>query len=189
MASIWLDNANPHKLPAPPQWWQDAVYDYDADLRIMPSAKNRVYRLCRVVRREARLGLKAALVHDHPDTRAMIRHYVVPVASIDRFHPQIVAELRSRDLWLKENRDATDQLEAAEATAEQRAQRRQDDELAQIAGDAFRQVQYAKGERISLRDLQRGRTGPTATPNRVTMGGGVTTGSRKPVPRRQIVGA
>jgi hypothetical protein len=91
----------------------------------------------------------------------MIRQGLVPVATLSgAWRAGIVAELRSRDTWTAGGADkAVEQMETAEAKTEQSKDRRAADEFDARAADAFRSMQYAKGERVSLRDIQRGRRG------------------------------
>jgi hypothetical protein len=134
----------------------------------MPSQKDPVYRLCRLVRREARLGLTDSVaLHTHPDTIEMIRHYCIPVATLYRFDTKIVAELKSRDLWDPANQDYVDKLEARETVAEEKLDTERGNDLLDTAADAYRGLKVIKGERVSLRDINRGRQGRTDTPNRV----------------------
>lgn len=182
MARIWIGDENPFGLSAPPRWWQDLVSDYDSQLRVIPSQKEIAYRLCRLVRREARLGL-SSIVHEHPDTRLMIRLGLVPVATLSgAWRPGIVAELRGRDLWAAGGADAAvETMEAAEAQKSQQTERSASDEFDARAADAFRSMQYAKGERLSLRDINRGRRGRPLDPQRVQVAGGFSAEGRLPV--------
>lgn len=164
MADIWLSTPNPRELSPPPQWWQDLVYDYDKMLRVMPSQKDYAYRLCRVVRAEAQMGLQAMVVHKHPDTVEMIKHGVIPISTLSgRWKPAIVAELASRDIWAAhpDAQTAVDIVEQRLVDSAARVEARRDaegaDELDQRSADAYKFIQYTKGERVGLRDINRGR--------------------------------
>jgi hypothetical protein len=171
MASIWINETNPYHLPEPPAWWQNIVYDYDKMLRLLPSQKDRVYRLGRLVRREARLGLSAMQeVHKHPDTVMMIRHGLVPISTVLPWaihSSKILRDLRARDLW-REFGDERGldrylaQLDETEAQAKAREQAALDAEMDQRNADAFKYVQALKGERVGMLDIERGRRGATA---------------------------
>jgi hypothetical protein len=171
MAAIWLGTHNPFQLPEPPPWWQDLVFDYDGKLRVMPSQKDLAYRLVRLVKRENRLGLTAGVQHDHPDTKQMIAYGCVPVATLSgAWRPSIIAELRSRDIWAQGGADAVvDRLEEGEQRVEQRKDAVAHDELDQRNADAFKIIKAAKGERLSLRDINRGRVGRPVNPNPVSV--------------------
>lgn len=155
-ASIWLVDANPLDLPAPPQWWQQAVWDYDKMLRVLPSQKDRVYRLARIVREEARLGLNKAVAHDHPDTRAMIKFGLVPVATLMPWaisSIQIIADLRARDMWAHFNGDPhkiTDAIEATEKALEAVQQKEQDAELDERNTSAWKAVRGVSPVQVDL---------------------------------------
>lgn len=152
--SIWLVDKNPLDLPAPPAWWQQAVHDYDAMLRIMPSQTERRYRLCRIIRRDSRLGARlqtmklATDLQRHPDTAAMMRFGVVPELTLAPhaiFSNAIVGLLRSRDTWLHYNADPTKRVKAIESAEQEKAEREQRDLDAwidEVNTDSFRHVKY-----------------------------------------------
>jgi len=155
-SSIWLVDQNPLGLEEPPTWWQQLVFDYDKMLRVMPSQREHVYRLCRVVRQEARLGLSQMVVHDHPDTRAMIKFGVVPIASL---HPwairsnKIIRDLYARDTWQHHGGDVNkivDDMEAAERKVEEKATEEQHAELDDINSSIYRQIRYGRPEQFDL---------------------------------------
>lgn len=148
-ASFWLVDANPFNLPEPPLWWQQQVKTYDKMLRLIPSATDRCYRLCRIARRDARLGLKLlGDLHQHPDTRAMVKFGVVPELTLTPgavFSSNIVGLLRSRDRWLQFGGDPNKEIkaiESAEAQVEAAAQRERDAEMDEVLTDSFRHVRY-----------------------------------------------
>lgn len=172
MASIWLVDRNPLALPAPPAWWQKAVYDYDSMLRVMPSQTERRYRLCRLIRRDSRLGARlasarqAAELQSHPDTRAMMRYSVVPELTLTPqaiTSPLIVGLLQSRDKWRHwgQNPDGlVKAIEQAEADQAARDQAVIDAQLDAVNTDSFRHVKYGyrdlvQADRIFGEDLAR----------------------------------
>jgi hypothetical protein len=117
-------------------------------LRVIPSQRDRAYRLCRLVRREARLGLQAAVVHNHPDTQTCIQQGMVPIATLPLWavsSPLIIRELRDRDLWNQQGGDPTkiaDSLDALEADRAREIQAAADEELDHINSDAYRQIRF-----------------------------------------------
>lgn len=157
MPSIWLVDKNPFQLPEPPQWWQDMVYDYDKMLRILPSQTEACYRLARIVRQEARLGLNAMVVHDHPDTRAMINFGVVPVASVHSWainSDKIIRDLRARDLWNIAGGDPNkivDLVEGGERRAAEAQQAEADGELDERNTSAYRAIKYGRPELFDIK--------------------------------------
>lgn len=168
----WYPDLNRFSLPAPSAWWLQLLRDYDDQLVVLPSRMELVYRLTRRVRAEARLGLKAMIVHEHPDTVMMIQYGVVPVAALTQWSVQsdkIIRDLMARDTWRvfgKPILDAHDAQRAADMVtarldAGERARQREDDrrasDMVDAAGsDAFRSLQQRKGERIVLSDTHRG---------------------------------
>ena len=167
---IWLSTVpNPLQLPEPPGWWQTLVFDYDKMLRLFPSQREHLYRLCRVVRREARLGLQTMVVHEHPDTRIAIQHGIVPIAGLYPWaitSTKIIRDLRDRDLWRLYNGDVNQLLaaiERGEHEAEQAQERERDAAIDESNTSAFRAIKYGRPESIlvghharpaSPRDLQ-----------------------------------
>lgn len=174
MARIWIaGTSNPHKLPEPPAWWQTIVYDYDKMLRILPSSKDRAYRLCRVARADARLGLQAmGEIHKHPDTVTMINHGLVPISTVMPwavYSNKILRDLAARDSWKLEGGDPNkivNRMEQMEAEAERKQDARRADELGQRSSDAFKHVKALKGERLVQSETRRGRVGPTSNTDR-----------------------
>lgn len=159
---IWLVDQNPLNLPEPPQWWQDLVSGYDKMLRIMPSQKEHVYRLGRVVRREARLGLQTMVVHDHPDTRAMIKFGCVPIAPVYPWaihSTAIIRDLRARDTWVNGGANkVVDMLEAAEKKTRDYDQAQADADIDERSASAFRAVKYGRPVQVDYghrRDARR----------------------------------
>lgn len=155
-AGFWLVDQNPFSLPEPPRWWQQRVLAYDKMLRLIPSQTEACYRLCRVARRKARLGLKLiGDLHTHPDTVAMIRFGVVPELTLTRhaiYSDRIIALLRSRDSWARWGGDPVKRAEAIEreeAAAEAVQQAERDAETDAMLTDTFRHVRY--GYRVQTR--------------------------------------
>lgn len=167
---IWLVDQNPFNLTEPPRWWQQLLYDYDKMLRIMPSQIDRAYRLCRVVRREARLGLQAMVIHEHPDTRACIKFGVVPVATLAPwaiYSTKVLRDLQARDLWRIEQGDPNriaDRLDRQEREQEQREQRAADEHLDAINSDSYRHVKYGYRDLADVRQAWSRRQAGTAAP-------------------------
>jgi hypothetical protein len=157
---FWLVDQNPLNLPPPPAWWVKLVLDYDKMLRLLPSQTDRAYRLCRRVRREARLGL-AAVLHDHPDTRACIKFGVVPVMTLIPdaiYSPLIRATLMSRDLWNTFGGDPNKIVDAMEA-AEEAKQALEDAEMDawqdEVLSDSYRHVRMGYRPQVYVKTTDR----------------------------------
>ena len=43
----YIADRNPFNLLPPPEWWLQQLYDYDAQLVVVPSRQDAVYRLAR----------------------------------------------------------------------------------------------------------------------------------------------
>lgn len=206
----WYADVNRFGLPAPGEWWLKLLSEYDDQLVVIPSRVDLVYRLTRRVRREARLGLNAMIVHEHPDTVMMIQYGVVPVTSLVRWSIQsdkVIRDLMARDTWrvfgkpVLDAHDAQkatdmviDRLDAADAAVKAEDDRRGDDMIDAAGSDAFRSLQHRKGERVSMREVNRGRgpadPRPTGGWNRVASATNTSVilspTSSRPAPRSPI---
>jgi hypothetical protein len=158
---FWLVDQNPFNLPPPPAWWVKLVLDYDKMLRLMPSQRDHAYRLCRRVRREARLGLRDVVIHDHPDTRACVKFGVVPVMTLkpEAIHsPLIRATLQSRDLWGIHGGDPNKIVDAMER-AEEAKQAAEDAEMDawqdEVLTDSYRHVRAGYRTQVEVRATDR----------------------------------
>lgn len=174
MARIWIADTNPYALPEPPPWWQTLVYGYDKMLRLMPSRKDRIYRLGRLVRRKSRLGLNSMIFHAHPDTQMMIQHGLIPVSAVFPWaihSTKILRDLKARDTWaVMPNERAADQyfkeLDEAEAARDVKLKQTQYEKQDAIDRESFRYIQSLKGERLALGNENRGRNGGTVDTDR-----------------------
>jgi len=167
---IYIADTNPHNLVAPPLWWQQGLWAFDADLRILPGRKKPVHWLARV--KKYSRGLTGdAIIDDQNDTAMFVRHNLVPVtwiASIEGwtegFLQHIVGELMARDTWAVEGGpltddlirkamfeggskfgkalDARDEAERAKINAEVR------EDVYHTTGEAWRLKQALEGKRI-----------------------------------------
>lgn len=179
MIANWYPDQNRFNLAAPSPWWLQLLRDYDAQLVVLPSRVEALYRLTRRVRAEARLGLKAMIVHEHPDTVMMIQYGVVPVASLTHWAIQsdkIIRDLMARDTWrvlgkpIVDAHDAaraaelvTQRMDARESQVTVTEQKDADTLLDDVSSDAFKSLQQRKGERIVLSDHNRGYGAVNAT--------------------------
>lgn len=118
----WIPVPNPFNLTAPPPEWLRLIHDYDRDLVVFPSRKERVYRLARRARLSG--GLPSDMPAHHPDTLIMKAHRLVAVSSLPVAlvsSPAIIPQLRDRDLWRFGGPEkAIEAVEAAERAKEER---------------------------------------------------------------------
>lgn len=171
----WIAVANPFQLTAPPAWWLQLIYDYDDQLVVFPSRKERVYRLARRARLSG--GLPGDFPIHHPDTAVMKQHRLVSVAALPVSlvsSAAIIPQLRDRDIerfggWEK----YAEAVEAAEAQKEAR----QDADVADMGAVRHREARRTYLRRVGATVLMaRGQThsarvpapnylaGPTPTP-------------------------
>ena len=167
------DIPSPFNLLRPKKWWTKILAEYDADLRIFPSQKKPVYRVCRVATLSGGMNLdrfRHVLPHLHPDTQIMLARHLLPVMTFgpDVFnrHPSIIVNiLRRRDTWRLAPPDATpaergdaatDALEQLEADEYAGFKRRLRDESRQRWNAMQIAYKYRTGARVSLVPPRRG---------------------------------
>lgn len=167
---IYIPDLNPFNLEAPPLWWQQGLWAFDRDIRILPGRKRPVFHLARV-KKYSRGLTGAAIVDDQNDTAMFVRYDLVPVtwiASIEGwsegFLQYIVGELIARDTWAIEGGPLTEDLmrkamfEGGSKYGKALDQRDEDDRAAidrevrdnvyHATGEGWRSLQARTGERI-----------------------------------------
>jgi len=169
IGEIYIPDLNPFQLVPPPLWWQQGLYAWDMDLRILPGRKKPVWWLARVQRLSRGLT-GAAIVDDQNDTAMFVHHGLIPVTWIastdgwsEGFLQYIVGELMARDTWAVDGPMTEERLKAAMfeggSRYGQQLDERDDDERAKInrdvrddvyhaTGDAWRSLQARTGERV-----------------------------------------
>lgn len=162
----WFEGRNPYSLLKPASWWLKRLFDYDAELVVMPSVKEPGYRLCRRTQHRPGLG-KLAAIHGHPDTIQMAAHGLLPVTTLTpwavRNDPDnVIRDLRARDTWrmgaAPGKADAVvDRIESHEAVADVKKDAAYMDKLDVLTGEAFRSLQFRNGSAVAVNDLDRGR--------------------------------
>lgn len=148
----WIADKNRFGLAKPPAWWLQRLSDFDADLVLVPSRMEPLYRLARRARRSAGIGSMAVL-NPEADT-AMLAHYkLVPVTTVIRYGSAwdidtILVKLADRDIWARKNGDKmADEIEAKEAKAEKALKASIRDDMRQRSKDAWRSLQARTGAR------------------------------------------
>lgn len=170
LGEIYLADLNPFNLAAPPLWWQQGLWAFDADLRILPSRTRPVFHLARV-QKYSRGLTGAAITDDQRDTAMFVRYELIPVTWIqslegwtEGFLQAVVGELMARDTWAVEGGPLTDDLikqamfdggskfgkALDQRDADERAaiDKEVKDDVYNATGDAWRSLQTRTGERI-----------------------------------------
>lgn len=171
IGEIYIPDLNPFNLAPPPLWWQQALWVFDQDLRILPSRKRPVHHLARVQKYSRGLTGKA-IIDDQNDTAMFVKHNLVPVTWIastdgwsEGFLHYIVGQLMDRDTWAIEGKPLTEDLmrqalfeggskygkalDQRDADEEARVNKEVRDDLYHASGDAWRSLQARTGERIA----------------------------------------
>jgi len=149
---------NPFQLAGPPAWWLRELAIFDADLVVVPSQQQPVYRLARRVRRAKGL-LESAVpqVKDFqplPDTLQMHALRVVPVTTIMPgavWGNHLFATLAARDTWrVGGGAKTADLLDEADRVARQRRKAETHDTAGEVAARMHEAYSYRSGSRTSL---------------------------------------
>jgi|SRR5882672_4308369 len=170
VGEIYIPDLNPFNLEAPPLWWQQGLWAFDNDIRILPGRKKPVFHLARL--KKYSKGLTgAAIVDDQNDTAMFVRYDLVPVTWIastegwsEGFLQYIVGELIERDTWAIEGQPLTEDLMRKamfeggskygkaldQRDADERAKIDRDvrEDVYHATGEAWRSLQARTGERI-----------------------------------------
>jgi hypothetical protein len=163
----WIHDRNACSIEKPPTWWLLALYEFDADLVVMPSREMPFhYRLARRIRRSVGIPL-SMITNPDGDLAMMAIHKVVPVTtmmhvgatwSID----QLLANLRARDIWRHGGgQKVADTLDANDLAAEAKVEAEQADTLDHKSRDAWRSYSSRTGQRV----LNAGTPQSAATPS------------------------
>lgn len=164
----WIADDNPFNLPAPPEWFLKRLFDFDAQLVLIPSRREVLgvppaYLLCRRRLYSANAGDVLMLDNKNPDTNMCFVHSVLPIAPL-RFNngattftetgcDSLLTELRSRDTWALTkagggNEDAAwEAVEAAEAAQKQKQRTNLREDFYHKARDAYRSLKARTGQR------------------------------------------
>lgn len=167
---IYIGDSNPFSLLVPPLWWQQGLYAFDADLRILPSREKPRHWLARV-RKYSRGLTSKAIIDTRNDTAMFVQHELVPVTWIastegwtEGFLHYIVGELIERDTWAIEGGPMTDDmltramfeggskygkaLDERDEVERQKINAQVHDSVYHATGDAWRSLQARTGERV-----------------------------------------
>lgn len=163
----YIVTTNPFKLAAPPDWWLQMVYDYDADLVVFPSVHRMAYILARrrrhssamaelnaldksLVRKSA--GLDGDVLANH--NLIYVRHLIGDTVK----RPSILQWLRDADLKARGGADkVSDAIEDIELDITKQKRRNTLDDIDHRARDAWRSYQARTGRRAGHSSNSSGR--------------------------------
>lgn len=147
------------KMPAPPRYWLQQLFDFDADLVMFPSI---VVPFAYVLARRARVtgGLNAqdpAMDQAQPDTKFCLTRHLLPVSLIYRHNAaswsieNILRELKARDLWAVGGAEKyVDLADASDKQKENKQRAEIRDDMYNRSGDAWRSYQARTGQRSKI---------------------------------------
>jgi len=163
----WIEGENRWRLAKPPQWFLLGLYNFDAQLVIIPSKMEPAkgakpyYLLARRALRTGGMGRAVLLDNKHPDTNMCMVHGLVPVAPL-RFRDglnnsftqggldSLIADLKSRDQWAISDSDGdkvADHIEQNEQRANDKQRAGLRDMFYHMARDAYRSLKARTGQR------------------------------------------
>ncbi len=167
-------NADGREIDAPPAYFLQRLYDFDAELVLMPSRERPgAYVLGR--RKQWGPGLTEQAidgVYTKPDTKMAILNGTVPVCMV--FKPVsgnwtpdgLIATLAARDIWAHGGAEkVADMLEAQEDAEKKATQAAIRDDLYNRSGDAWRSYQARTGQSsIKFNDMLPTKAGKSPQP-------------------------
>ena len=194
MTKNWITDKNRFGLEKPPAWWLARLFDFDADLVVVPSRQNPWYLLARRAKYSPGIGAIAVLDR-HADTAMLATHKLVPVTTMIRYNAStwdidsILQKLRDRDMWAISGGPASNRsieergekvgraVEAHEAAQQKQARRAVQNDMWDRSGDAWRSYQARTGQRTKLNApvgrRNRPSSGSTAQANTGRVGSGL----------------
>lgn len=144
------------KMAVPPKYWLQRLFDFDADLVVLPSRQRPfAYVLARRARRSAGL-MPAGVLETTSDAGMCAKYGLVPVSLIYRQGSawsidNILRDLASRDIWKAGGPSkAADILDANDIAAEQETKRNIRKDLDYRGKDAWKSYQARTGQRTKL---------------------------------------
>lgn len=168
------------RMETPPAFWLQRLYDYDADLVVLPSRQRPyAYVLARRCRRP--MTVKAlASIYTQDDTRMCMQLGLVPVSLIYRTGvtwsiDNIIASLQARDLWRHGGAEkSADIMDAAEQRVEDRKRADVRDDMWQRSGLGYQLYKRRTGQRVTSPGMGSERHSPTTGSSGSTAGLGIT---------------
>lgn len=145
-----------NKMSAPPEYWLQRLYDFDADLVVFPSIQTPfAYVLARKARRTGGMNMyDPAFENATSDTKFCVARRLLPVCLIYRHNAvswsidNILADLRHRDIWAAGGATAfADRVDKEDADEEARIKKEIRDDMWNRSGDAWRSYQARTGQR------------------------------------------
>lgn len=142
------------KMPAPPEFWLQRLYDFDNELVVFPSIQTPfAYVLARHARRTGGMNMNdPAFANALPDTKFCIERHLLPVSLITRHSTgswsidNILADLRNRDIWAAGGADAfADRVDKQDDDAEKKIRADIRDDMMTRSGHAWRSYQLRTG--------------------------------------------
>lgn len=150
----YIRGDNPFNLLPPPKWWLDKLWDFDADLVVVPSKMQCVYRLAQRRPPDRRANLVHHLANDD-DSRQLARYGLVPVTTIKSDakwdNPLMWEDLRQRSPHRMGGAEAFEKaLLAKEEAVRLRELADRDDAQTQRIKDSWNYYHLKRGVRSNL---------------------------------------
>lgn len=163
----YIEDVNRFDLPTPPEWFLKRLWDFDAELVLIPSQREVVgvpaaYLLCR--RRLYSLSMSDTVMFDNknPDTNMCHVHKLLPIGPL-RFNngcstfteaacDSLLKDLAARDMWAVTGRDkdpdaAWKLVEDNEQATKDKERRNLREHFYHLGRDAYRSLKARTGQR------------------------------------------
>lgn len=152
----YIADQNRFSLPEPSEAALKSIYDFDAQLVVVPSRRKPIYMLCRRRLHSAGFGKLVMMDNRNPDVAMLYDHGLIDVAPLTPLATmwsagwvsQLLQELKARDIWAAGGAEKFIQIvEDAEAAAEIRKHKALHSDFEHRARDAWRSLQARTGQR------------------------------------------
>lgn len=151
----YLQDLNRFKLAAPPAWWLQKLWDFDASLVVVPSRQACIYRLAQRRPLQLRENMTNDALFNESDTKMLAQYSLIPVTTIlanpNWSNPFMFEELRRRAPHRMGGAEQAARL--VEAQEQQEADQKQadvDDITSQVAKDGWGMYQKKIGIRSHM---------------------------------------
>lgn len=159
----WIEDRNPFKLAAPPQWWLQRLHDVDPQLRVMPSLTNYCYVVGRWSANARRFRFltkvtRFAATDNKSEAQRLLQHgciFIKTLTTFDVEHDAFFGWLARADSWNPLNQTAPskenaidkfiDGVEAAEDEADKKRDAAMADEAMQRGASAYTALLLRRG--------------------------------------------
>ncbi len=146
------------RMPAPPEYWLQRLYDFDDKLVLFPSISTPfAYVLARKATRTGGMNQRdPQFANAMPDTKFCVERHLLPVSLITRHSSaswsidNILNDLRQRDIWAAGGAEKfADRVDAGDAAEEARLKKQVRDDMNNRGSAAWLSYQLRSGAAVA----------------------------------------